>query len=409
MIKSKRPARSNLSDYYEPIRLNPVGHDISRSESMRLHEFKRRNLLEHLLKLPFVMWKGCRVLEFGPASGENAVVLARHGAKMTFVEPLEYLIDELNAKFAQAGVSDRIEAIHQDVVETFKSEQRYDFVSAEGFMHFLDDSTAGVRKLTTFLAPGGFVLVSLIHSAGCFIEFVKTSYLAMAANALGLESSEERFELARALFADQFQAINHSRNFEKWAKDMLLNPLNRPRHFMDLPKTLSALPDDVALYSSWPNYIDADDLIWHKNIKDAATLRAETLRAYYARAPHFIHSVPCRPGELPLFDPEDGRRIVSALEAYNKEIERAILAKASTPARHLAALSKLRRVLAPHSEARQSLRIVDEAIALFGAARKASAREDFVRAWTSCGLHRMWGTPGHYWVFQKTDLFSRGK
>lgn len=397
---------SNLSDYYGRIGLNPVGHDISREKHLRLHERKRRNLLEHHLKLPFQTWKGARVIEFGPGSGENAVVLARHGARMTFVEPLDYLIAELKGKFTALGVPDAIETVHHEVLEKFETSERYDFVFAEGFVHFLDDPVKGVRRLSSYLAPEGFLVISVVHPVGTFIEFIKKVYLEMMASALGRDSAEARFELARGLFEGPFKAINHSRGFESWAKDCVLNPLYRPRHFLDLPEVLAGLPANFSLYSSWPNYAVGDDLIWHKNIQSAADLRAATIRGYYARAPHFLHSIPQPGGALPLFAPTDGRRVVSALAACYAKLDAAIDRRASGPRSALIALAGLRSTLRPLPQSKQALAVVDAAIALFKAAGHASSEAAFKRVWDGRGLFRkVWGSPGHYFVLHNTGLF----
>ncbi|MBI3553537.1 MAG: class I SAM-dependent methyltransferase [Elusimicrobia bacterium] len=405
MTAKQSPAKSNLSEYYKPIRLNPVGHDISRQEQLTAHERKRRNLVEHKLKLPGLMWRDCRVLEFGPASGENAAVLARHGAQMTFVEPLDYLIAELKDKFASLGISDRVEAIHQDVLETFKTSDRFDVVWAEGFVHFMEDSALGVRNLSSFVRPGGFlVLGNLVEPVGTFIEFVKKAYLALASSALDRRDPEQHLALASVLYGGQFASINHSRAFEKWVKDSLLNPLYRPRHFFDLPRILQVLPAEFVPYSTWPNYIDHDDLVWHKNVKDAAALRAEALRGYYARAPHFLHSSPQGPGELPLFAPEDGGKVVAALHACYAKMEKSLLAQDAKPAAHLAGLAGLRRTLAGLPQARPALEVVDETIALFRAGGKARDEAAFSHAWKSKDLlSRIWGSPGHYFVFQRSS------
>ncbi len=398
---------SNLSDYYAPIKLNPVGHDIAAASKLRAHESKRRNLVEHHLKLPLMFWKDRRVIEFGPASGENAAVLARAGARMTFVEPLDYLISELKSKFSQLGLADRIESVHQDTVEHFKTSERYEAVYAEGFIQFLEDAPAGVRKLSTLVTPGGFLVTSMVEPAGTFIEFVKKSFLELAAAALHKEDGASRLELARSLFGDQFSAINHSRAFEKWAKDTILNPLYRPRYFLDLPSTLAALPGDFVLHASWPNYLDRDDLVWHKNLKSAAALRAETLRGYYARAPHFLHSIPHAAGELPLFAPDDGKRVMRALHTAYAKMERALVSKSAEASAHIKGLAALRRALAPLPQSRPALEVVDESLALFRDGAKARDEASFVKAWKSRKLlHTLWGSPGHHFAFQRTDLFS---
>ncbi|MBI5247316.1 MAG: methyltransferase domain-containing protein [Elusimicrobia bacterium] len=398
---------SRLSDYYKSIGLNPVGHDISREDRLTVHERKRQNLLEHHLRLPRFGWRGARVLEFGPGSGENAVALARLGARFTFVEPLDYLSDRLKTTFAEFGVSDRIEAVHQGVLETFRSKERYDVVFAEGFVHFLEDHAAAVKRLLSFAGDEGFVVLSDIDPAGTFIEFVKKCYLERACAALGLRAPEQRLEMARILFAPEFARINHSRGFDSWAKDMVLNPLYRPRYFLDLPTIIAAAPEDVALYSSWPNYLDADDLIWHKNVRSEKSMRAAALNGYYARLPHFLHSVPHPEAGLPLFTPAQGRRAAAALGACYKRLDRA-LERGAAPAAVLEALTGLRRSLVPARNAKLALRVVDDAAALFSSTRNAKTSAAFVSAWKGrTFLRRLWGTPGHYVVLHKTRLYSR--
>lgn len=406
-MEKDKAVHSNLSDYYGRIGLNPVGHDISREERLQRHERKRRNLLERRLKLPFLLWRSARVLEFGPGSGENAIVLARHGARMTFVEPLDYLIAELRAKFTACGVSDRIDSVRRDVLESYRSPSQYDVVFAEGFVQFLDAPVAAVRKLCGFVAPGGFLVISVVHPAGTFLEFVKKVYLEVAASALGRTSDAERFALARRLFEPEFRRINHSRGFESWAKDCVLNPLYRPDSFLDLPELLAALPPDVQLYSSWPNYMNEDDLVWHKNVPDRKAARRDALLGYYARAPHFLHSIPQEAETLPLFDPTDGRAIVTALKSCYTKLDRLISIHSSEPSRALPALDGLRKALRPHRQSALALSIVEDARALFASARAAKDEAAFVRAWTARTLLRKtWGSPGHYFVFQRGGIWS---
>lgn len=402
-----RSTGSRLSDYYRSIGLNPVGHDISRSAKLRLHERKRQNLLEHHLRLPLLAWRGARVLEFGPGSGENAVLLARLGARFTFVEPLRYLSDRLRERFAEFRVSHRIEAVHTGLLEDFRSRERFDVVFAEGFVHFLEDREAAVRKLLSFTADEGFVVLSDLDGPGNFIEFMKRCWLEQASAALGLDGDERRLELARRFFAPEFERINHSRPFESWAKDMVLNPLYTPRAFLGLPDVLAALPKGAALYSSWPGYLDFDDLLWHKSLRDEASMRRMALEGYFARAPHFLHSTPRPRGGLELFSPGEGRRVVSALRACYARLDRLLRRRRAEPREAMDALSALRGSFPRGARSGESLAVIDDAVALFKAARAARGEDALARAWRSRGpLRRLWGTPGHYLVLHKTGLYS---
>ncbi len=400
----KTEARSNLSDYYATIKLNPVRHDITDPERMRVHELKRRNLLEYCLKLPVAVWRGSKVLEFGPASGQNAAVLARWGARLTFVEPLPYLLDELKQNFAAWSLEDRIDSINVDVVETFATSKRFDAVFAEGFIQCLDNPPAGIRKLCSFLNEEGFLVISAVELAGTFIEYVKKVYLELAIQRLAITGAPQRLEAARKLFQGPFSNINHSRGFDSWALDVLLNPLYRPAHFMELPPVLEALPDDVQLYSSWPNYVNDDDLVWHKNIKTGTFLRKQTLNGYYARYPHFLHSIPQK-GELPLFAPKDGRAIADAIRKCAREIDK-VFDREATPKSVAASLASLERRYRRFPEGAQGAAVLASAVRLFGSIERAKTIEHYARAWRMCGvLSSAWGSPGQYLVFHRSGLF----
>ena len=250
--------------------------------------------------------------------------------------------------------------------------------------------------------------MSDLDGPGNFIEFTKRCWLEQASAVLGLVSDGRRLELARRFFAPEFERINHSRAFESWAKDMVLNPLYRPRSFLGFPEILAAAPKGVSLYSSWPNYLHSDDLLWHKNVRDEAAWRQAALDGYYARAPHFLHSVPRPEGGLPLFEPGQGRRVAAALSACYRRLDRLIRSRRAEPREALAALGALRGSFPRGKQSGPALQVIDDALALFTAARSARGEAALVRAWRGCGpLRRLWGTPGHYVVLHKTGLYSR--
>lgn len=401
-----RRSPKTLTDYYRDIKLNPVRHDVSSAENFAVHERKRKNLIERHLRLPFSLWKGARVLEFGPASGENTIVWAHHGAKLTLVEPLAFLLEELRRNFKRAGLTRQIEKTACSLLENYKSAEKHEIVVAEGFIQFLADAPAAVRRLSSFVAPEGFLMVSSVHPSGTFIEYVKRVFLGLMSARLNARSRDEQRKLAALLFGEQFGKINHSRGFESWAQDTILNPLYRPHNFMDIDEILGALPGDFYLYSSWPNYLDMDDLVWHKTIKDRETVRRATLDAYYSRCAGFLHSIPREQKDAELLTPTEGLSVLRALRQCLVDMDAAVETRSPRPENIRAALEPLRRSLKKAPRAAQSLAVVEDAIAVFHAARNADSLNDFQKAWAgSRRLKRLWGSPGHYYVFHRSDLF----
>lgn len=395
---------SHLSDYYAELK-HAVGHDILDARRFRAHERKRQNLLEHHLKLPLAVWRGARVLEFGPGSGENAVVLARHGARLTLVEPLDYLVESLRANFAAHGVADKIEAVHMAVIEGFRSEKRYDAVFSEGFLHFLDDPCRALAQMAKYMAPEGFLVLQICNPSGTFVEYLKKAFLELEINALGAVSIEDKMVLAAGLFEDQYKKINYSRTFKSWVEDCL-NPDYRPVRFPDFADLLAALPADVQLYSSWPNYRNEDDLVWHKNIKNAARMRRECLDGYFARYPHFLHSIP-QDEPLPLFKPAEGRALKREVTRALAGLDKLLLAKSPIAADYASCLKPFARALRGYPQGRQAAEVIESAGRLFASVSGKRSPKDYERAWKRAKLLRnTWGSPGHNYAFHKTRLYE---
>ncbi len=408
MPKPKAP-RSPLSDYYAALK-HEVGAAIQSQEHLSSHENKRLNLLVNHLKLPLGFWRQARVLEFGPGSGENALILARHGARMNFVEPLDYLADKLKHNFLKWGASDHIESLQIAVLEQFEPRPEFDAVFAEGFLEILEDPLAGINRLARCVGPEGFLVFNIAHPCGTFVEFLKIVYLRWMIEALGATDNwDQKLDCAKALFEEQFKKIKANRTFKSYAED-LLNPAYRPTRFPSFEQILDCLPKGFELYASWPNYINHDDLVWHKTPKDAARLRQDCLAGYYARYPHFLHSIPQAQRGLELFASSDGRALAQDVAACLAELQRALDERHTDPAGIIAALKVLKTRYDAFPMGKESSTILRDSISLFSAAQKSRRREGFVKAWFAAdALRQTWGSPGHHYAFHRSRLYSASR
>ena len=77
---------NTLTGYYQEHQFNPVLIRVEDSAVWRAHLAKRRNLYGRHLGIPLALLRSRPVLEFGPNSGENALVPALWGASLTLVE-----------------------------------------------------------------------------------------------------------------------------------------------------------------------------------------------------------------------------------------------------------------------------------------------------------------------------------
>ena len=103
----------SLVEYYTTNQIDPVPIALDTPEKWAAHVAKRRNLYERHLGVPLSLLGGKRVLEFGCHSGENALVLAHAGARLTLVEPNASVHHRLTTLFDAYGCTAAIEQLSQ--------------------------------------------------------------------------------------------------------------------------------------------------------------------------------------------------------------------------------------------------------------------------------------------------------
>ena len=87
MLMMPTDKSETLDKYYKKRGILPTHAGFTESEELVAYEMMRCNFFTSKLFLPPRMFYDTHVLEFGPDTGENALVFARWGAKMTLVEP----------------------------------------------------------------------------------------------------------------------------------------------------------------------------------------------------------------------------------------------------------------------------------------------------------------------------------
>src|SRR5438309_10406560 len=109
--------------YYQNHKFNPVLIRVEDPGVWDNHFAKRRNLYERHLGLPLSLLRGARVLEFGPNSGENALVPALFGSRLTLVEPNDQVLPRLHQLFDKFGLGGQIDAVHCETMDGFTSNE----------------------------------------------------------------------------------------------------------------------------------------------------------------------------------------------------------------------------------------------------------------------------------------------
>lgn len=269
-----------LYEYYRGQQLLPTFADFQGAPEVERYAAQRAAVLRDRAGLPAAMFNGAEILEFGPDSGENALVFAMWGAQLTLVEPNERAHETIRAYFERFGRGASLRGISSAHVLDYVDPARYDLVVAEGFIYTVQPTRAWLAAFHRLLRTGGLFFITYYERCGAIFELaLRALHRAhQRLTGLGAEASAQR------LYAAKWDAIPHTRRFESWVMDVLENPFVRAATFIDA----RTLVDDMAasgfdLYSSYPHYGDVLAMEWHKR-EPALEERAARARAHIERS-----------------------------------------------------------------------------------------------------------------------------
>jgi methyltransferase family protein len=254
---------TKLFQYYERQDVLPTFGNFKSPEEFQIYAGQRRELFADKLMLPPSLFHGAELLEFGPDSGENAMVFASWGARMTLAEPNRQAHAKIRAYFVQFGLSERLRELALRDVEGFRSDRRFEIIDAEGFIYTIQPSETWLGIFQQLLQPDGYAIVSYYERYGGFFELALKAIHAAGKVLTG----RAPLEAARVLFEAKWNSIPHTRTFESWLMDVLENPFVRYRTFIDAGELCQAANGlGFDLHAAWPSYRDALDIYWHKKI-----------------------------------------------------------------------------------------------------------------------------------------------
>jgi len=285
----------SLLHYYQEEGFNPVPIDLEDCMSWESHLSKRRNLYERNLGIPLFLLKDRSVLEFGCNSGENALVLASYGAKLTLVEPNKSVIPRLLSLFKKFGLRKYIISLSHESIEDFQGNQLYDVVIAEGFINTLLNRNDALKKLIDLVIPGGIVIISFDCRYGHLLEMTRklVFYRACQLSRIDNVYSTKSLKLAKKLYLQEFTSTNASRPFEAWWKDVLLNPFVCWKYLWSYQEIIPLIEESGGeFFSSSPMWANLDSYIWYKNVCDHKTRHVRLLESWNRHFPYFLSGLP---------------------------------------------------------------------------------------------------------------------
>jgi len=395
-------AEDKLFNYYERQDVLPTFGNFKSAAELDAYASQRRELFSDKLVLPPRLFRDAEVLEFGPDSGENALVFAGWGANMTLAEPNRLAHPKIEAYFAHFGLTERLRELVLADVEGFCSERRFDIIDAEGFIYTVQPTENWLGIFHRLLNPDGYAVVSYYERYGGFFELALKAIHA-AGKAL---TGRPALETAKLLFEPKWNSIPHTRSFESWLMDVLENPFVRHRYFLDAAALCTAAHGlGFAIHSAWPSYRDGLEVYWHKKVLSADDKLRRTTRHLGRSRLSFL----------------GGRKLylaggIDAVEAISASIEALVLdvdAMIDDPFG-----ASLPRVVASLASLREAIRTTDiladdaadiEAIAatldsfhrIFSAIGQRDASAIAALTQSDPAFINTWGQPAHFLVVRK--------
>ena len=240
-------------DYYKAFNISPVRYDVS---NLRTH-FDRRASLYRQLGLPEVAFRGSRVLEVASGSGSNSLYLSKiHPKSLELVEPNPTAIKDIRKTQETYGVGGTRPILHENILQNFTPEILYDVVICENWLGAKPDERTLIKKLTTFVAPGGALVLTIVPLSGFMPNILRKL---MADRIVSPDMNfDAKTDLMLQAFSPHLSTIKDmTRSYTDWVHDCMINPhyLNvaLPLNIVlkDIGKTMDALGSSPSFNTDW--------------------------------------------------------------------------------------------------------------------------------------------------------------
>jgi hypothetical protein len=269
-----------LYEYYGQQNIAPTFADLRDEAAIGAYQSAREVLLGDRLALPIPLFRGAEILEYGPDTGENALVFGRLGARLTLVEPAQAAHPKIRAYFERFAPPCALRELLAADVISYQPDRSFDMIVAEGFIYTVQPSTVWLKAFQRALVPGGLALISYIERSASLFELL----LRVPFAALRRRDGNDRVAAAERLYGRKWVRIPHTRSFASWVMDVLDNPFMRLRYFIDARELVEqAAGCGFGIHSAWPSYRDGLENVWIKR-PATADQRLERTRAHLGRS-----------------------------------------------------------------------------------------------------------------------------
>jgi SAM-dependent methyltransferase len=223
-------------DYYKQHGISPVQY---KTDNMRAH-LERRDSLYRSLGLPPIAFKGARVLEIAPGTGQNSLYLAMcEPRSLDLVEPNPAGLAAIEKTYESFALPHTRPHIHSVRLEEFQSDNLFDVVLCENWLGNLPHERKLIEKLVSLVVPGGVMVLTIVPYIGFFPNVMrKLIGLRLVPPAMNFEAKTK--VLTEAFSPHLATIANMTRSHRDWVHDCLINP-----HYLNVVLPLESVFDAV--------------------------------------------------------------------------------------------------------------------------------------------------------------------
>lgn len=400
---------SKLHLYYQQRGLLPTYARLVCEEDLDKYQAGRENLFWDKLRIPPQLFQGASLIEFGPDSGENALVFAKWGALLTLVEPNPRSWPCIEDYFRKFGLNGNFKSLEKVDLESYKASKKFSFIDAEGFIYTIRPESIWISLFDKILEDNGLFIISYCESFGSMFELMLKLIYSRARQITALESRD----IAWRLFETKWNSIPHTRSFDSWLMDVLENPFVRLKYFFSAgPLCTQLAQSGFSLYSSWPNYVDMLDVYWHKKESSPDEKLAQNLDFISRSSLSFIF------GKKLFFASESSDdvevlnsllwEIVSLIDRSIDDFDADSIENGIRLLNRVRDLIVNRPVIANSSQSKQGVfHVIDSINAIFKLLVVGDANS-LISFCNSDGVFiKSWGLPAHFAVFRRSNVLGK--
>jgi SAM-dependent methyltransferase len=276
---TRSPTTGGHLEYYKAHGIAPV---LYQTQDLGAH-LERRDSLYRSLGVPPVAFRGARVLEIAPGTGQNSLYVAHcRPQSLDLVEPNPAGLAAIARSYEAFPLRHTVPTVHATRLQEFAPETTFDIVLCENWLGADPHEIDLLRKIARFVAPGGILVLTIVPLSG-FFPNVMRKLLALRIAPPGMDFETQTQFLVDAFGPHLATMADMTRSHRDWVQDCLINP-----HYLNvalpLDTVLDVLDGEMEALATFPRFVN--DWRWFKAMVGKNRRFNQNLSEAYRRNVH---------------------------------------------------------------------------------------------------------------------------